>query len=155
MDMNEAPIKSSDPQAAIAIAEQACARELPHRSWERIHLGLPINETLESLSHADQQYSVNVFCKTPIARHHTRERKEFRRPRFPSPQSVRHLCPKIAFFVLIQTEYSPAKSAILAVTLNAATLDRAEFPARGYRNRADPNRPLTILQEGENRFTRK
>src|SRR5262249_28650482 len=126
--MHKAPAESSDPQTALAIAEHSTGLELSDTSWERMrHLCFPIDETSDSTAHSDQECAVIAFSQALDAVRLARQRMEFWRTRFPSPQPVLHSHPEIALGVVVQAECSAAKNSILSVAMDAAILNRAEL----------------------------
>src|SRR5262245_66270792 len=74
------------------------------------------------------------------------QRIEFWRTRFPSPQPTRHSGPEIALAVLIQTDHSLPKTAVLSVALDAAIPNGAEPASRNHHPR-DPYRAFPIQKE--------
>src|SRR5262245_37008135 len=97
---------------------------------------------------ADQERAFTLFTYTLNAVGLAGQRIKFWRTRFPLPQPALHSHPDTVFTVLIQTEDSRAKGAILCVALDAAIPNRAEL-AIGNRIRADPYRAFPILKELE------
>src|SRR5262249_16808048 len=65
-----------------------------------------------------------------------------------------HSRPEGALAVLIQTDHSGSKTTIVTVALDAAILNRAEFPG-GQRQPASPYRAFTILEEPINTLSSK
>src|SRR5215468_10342057 len=122
--MNQAPADSSDPQTSIAIAEQTPANKLPRRTWERIRLDFPLNESSDSAVCGDQERSVVVFSQTLDAVRLVWHRIELWRTRFPSPQSIPYSRPEITLAVLIQISHSVAKRTVLSVGTDGAILNR-------------------------------
>ena len=144
--MHQAPVRRSDPQTAIAIAEQSTGTELPDGSWKWIGLDLSFNEPPDSACAADQECAVIVFSQTLNAVRLAWQRIEFWGPGFPSPQPVLHSRPETALAVLIQIERAVAQSAVLSVALDAAVPNRAE-PSGRNAHTAGPYRAFTILED--------
>jgi hypothetical protein len=59
--MHKPPVQRADPQAAIAIPEQACGIELPPDAWKRIRLYFPVDESSDSAIHSDQERALAAF----------------------------------------------------------------------------------------------
>src|SRR6266478_3885690 len=110
--MHKPPVRSSDPQTSIAIAEQPSGLELGHRAWERIRLRPSVNESSDSALCADQERTVLAFTETLDTVRLAGQRIEFWRTRFPSPQPVRHTRPEITLL----SSYNPkiARPALLS-----------------------------------------
>src|SRR5712691_7265776 len=94
--MHKPPVRSSDPQTAIAIAEQPSGLELGHRAWERIRLRPSVNESSDSALCADQERTVLAFTETLDTVRLAGQRIEFWRTRFPSTHPPRDYpcCPR-------------------------------------------------------------
>jgi hypothetical protein len=60
--MQQAPIRRSDPQAAVAIPKQTIGRELPPNTWKRIYLRFPFNKPSDCAAHGDQECAVVAFA---------------------------------------------------------------------------------------------
>src|SRR6266571_5339723 len=98
--MHEALAQSSDPQTALATAEQSVSIELRQSAWKRIRLGFTIDESSDSAPCADQECPVVVLSQTLDAIRLPGQRVEFWRARLPAPQPVYHSRPEIALAVL-------------------------------------------------------
>ena len=72
--MHKAPVLCSDPQSALAIAEQPFGSERLHNTWERIRLGSTVNKSADCTADADQKGAVSVFPQTSDAVRLTRQR---------------------------------------------------------------------------------
>jgi hypothetical protein len=100
VDMQEAPVRGSDPQTAIAIPEQPGGKDRPPGAADRMCLDISVNELSDSAAHGDQEFAFVAFDQTlDVLR--VWDRIEFRRIRLPSPQPRRRSGPEIASAVLI------------------------------------------------------
>src|ERR1039458_6780234 len=155
MDVHQAPTLRSDPQTAIAIAEQPANLESPKRGRERIQfLRFPVHQLCDGAMQRDQDRAVIGSRQTSGDGGLDCQRIEFGWTGLPAPQAVRRLRPQITLGVLPEAVDSSAKTAILAVTSVAAILNRAHS-AVGRRVPARPNGAFTILIESENTLSGK
>ena len=108
--MQESPVVRSDPQTAIAIAEQPIGAELPPEARKRIRLELSRPRTV-SIPPSPEIRSppLSPFDQGADFGRRFWHRIEFRRPRLPSPQPVCRSRPEIAFAVLVQGEDSAGR----------------------------------------------
>src|SRR5437016_5806679 len=77
--MHQAPAESSDPQTALAIAEQLSSIELFRIAWVPIGLSIPVDQPFDPATRADQQRAVIGFRETLDTVHLARRRIVFRR----------------------------------------------------------------------------
>ena len=76
MDMDESPVRGSDPQTAIAIPQQSSPfMKLLAAGRERILFEFPVNKLLDSAAPADQEGSVIAIEKRVPREDHARQRK--------------------------------------------------------------------------------
>src|ERR1035438_2145658 len=152
MDVHQAPTLRSDPQTAIAIAEQPANRESPERGRERIQfLRFPVHQSCDGAMQRDQDLAVIGSTEQsgtgPILRMHRDQDLAVigsRRTGLPAPQAVRRLRPQITLDVLPEAGDSFAKTAIPAGTSGAAILNRARYSTVGRRVPARPNDAFKI-----------
>src|ERR1700689_2381811 len=101
--MQEALAPGSNPQTAVAIPEQLEGIELPSDRGKRVRLGFPVNQLSDStMVHGDQECAVVALYQRL---HQVWRRKEFRRPRYPSPQPGQCSHPEIDPAILIQGDH--------------------------------------------------
>jgi len=93
--MEKPPAAGSNPQTAVAIAQQELDGKRLAEPGEWIRLAFPVNETLDSFTRADQERAVVGLIETL-----DRLRKEYRRTGFPAPQPAFRSGPEIAIPVL-------------------------------------------------------
>src|ERR1700733_5539990 len=116
--------------------------------WERIGLDFRPNESPDAGAGAEQERAVIGFSQTSDSHARPRRRMEFRRARFPAPESVPQSYPEIALAVLINTANSVNKTAALSIALDAALVNRAQLRRGRKPVPANPYRALTVLQHG-------
>lgn len=145
MNVHQAGVRSSDPEIPIAIAEEPRGCEVPDRAGERIWFDLSSHDSPDPSARPEQERSVVGFGEPfdSIARPHFGI--EFWRAGFPVPHSLPQSHPEIAPMVLEQTANSIAKTAVLAVALDAAFSNGAELSRRWKRQSADPYRAFMIF----------
>src|SRR5258708_6870147 len=108
--VHEAPARRSDPQTAVAVAEQPSDFELPDSGWEHIQLlRFPIDQSSDRAPIGDEECAVIPFSQTLDADRLAGQRIEFWRTGLPSPQAVRHSHPEITLAVLLQAGNVGAK----------------------------------------------
>src|SRR5689334_18705256 len=100
--MYKAAVQGSNPETAVAIAEQPMGIKPANGVWERIRFGFPIDESFDSAVPADQQRAVIVFGEALYAVRLSGQLIEFGKTRIPSPHPVLDSGPEIALAVLIQ-----------------------------------------------------
>ncbi len=149
MYMHNASVRCPDPQTAVAIAKDFTGLEFLRHAQGLVGLGPATDESLDSPADADEKRAVVVFTKCPDAVYASRHWIEMWGTGFPPPQPVQHSRPEIAFAVLIQSDHSDPKAAVLSMALYPAILNRAELPVRS-RKPAGPYQALTIFNEPVN-----
>ena len=125
MQMQKAPVQSSNPKSAVAIAQQASRLEILDVAWQLIGLDLSIQQLSDPVTHRDQYLAVAVFngC-SPTARL-ARLWVELRCAGLPSPQACSRLDPERALRVLMQPRYLIAQTSIFPVAMNFASMNGA------------------------------
>jgi len=149
MYMHNAPVRCPDPQTAVAIAKHFTGLELLRHAQGLVGLGPATDESLDSPADADEKRAVVVFTKCPDAVYASRHWIEMWGTGIPPPQPIQHSRPEIAFAVLIQSDHSDPKAAVLSMALYPAILNRAELPVRS-RKPVHPYQALTIFKKPVN-----
>src|SRR5262245_52349066 len=126
MNMVETLVVGPNPQAPLAIAEQALRAKRLRDARQLVPVQRAVDEPPNSVPAAQQQRAVFGVIEgvnaVPFAGHGV----EFRRIRLPPPQAVAHSRPQPASRVLIQAEHSQTQPAVFSVAANMTVLNRAE-----------------------------
>src|SRR5262245_53887736 len=143
--MHEPRCRRSNPQAAVAIADDPGGIDAPPEAGPRIRLDVSVDESADSAPPADQQSAVVILTQ---AQHGLPpgQAVEPRGTGLPTPQPVDDARPEAPPTVLVQSEHSTPDPAVLSVALDASFADRTEPSGRSPTS-AGPDDALPILEE--------